>query len=76
MVKTGQMWRNAHALDVVPTTIVEEAAVLREVVAARRESIVVQDYLPAQGAEDWIVNAYVDARGDVLFCGTARKYRS
>ncbi|HPJ19931.1 MAG: hypothetical protein U0R28_12865 [Candidatus Nanopelagicales bacterium] len=76
VVKTGQMWRNAHALDVVPTTIVEEAAVLREVVAARRESIVVQDYLPAQGAEDWIVNAYVDARGDVLFCGTARKYRS
>lgn len=46
VVKTGQMWRNAHALDVVPTTIVEEAAVLREVVAARRESIVVQDYLP------------------------------
>ena len=22
------------------------------------------------------MNAYVDARGDVLFCGTARKYQS
>lgn len=65
------------------TTVVRTPADLDEVAAevgARPGSLLVQEYLPAGGADDgpqdWFVHAYLDGRGDAVFVGTGVKERS
>lgn len=77
VVKTSEQWRDVDARHVLPTRIIRNRHEMEMILAQCTENeVVVQDYLPPDGAEDWIVNAYVDGGGSVLYCGTARKYRS
>ena len=63
VVKNAAPWVRRRAPAVAGTTVVGSAAELTELAASTREApaLLLQEYIPHQEAEDWIVHLYCDA---------------
>jgi D-aspartate ligase len=71
---------NRRRLDVVDKAIAEGPASLLHHYRALEESptapnVTFQEYVPGEDADDWLLNAYFDARSCCLFAHTGRKVR-
>ncbi len=73
VVKNAAPWVRRRAPAVAGTTVVGSAAELIELASSTRETpaLLLQEYIPHQVAEDWIVHLYCDADANcrVLFTG-------
>ncbi|HEY9242201.1 MAG TPA: hypothetical protein VIP48_09485 [Streptosporangiaceae bacterium] len=73
VVKNAAPWVRRRAPAVAGTTVVDSAAELIELASSTREApaLLLQEYIPHQEAEDWIVHLYCDADSNcrVLFTG-------
>lgn len=73
VVKNAAPWVRRRAPAVAGTTVVGSAAELTELASSTREApaLLLQEYIPHQEAEDWIVHLYCDADSNcrVLFTG-------
>ncbi|MBX6321978.1 MAG: ATP-grasp domain-containing protein [Rhodospirillaceae bacterium] len=78
VLKNSEPWVRLHAPAVGSTTVVHSLAALQALAARWRSEpqVVIQEYIPAEWAQDWIVAAYFDADSRPLAAFTARKYRS
>ena len=73
VVKNAAPWVRRRAPAVAHTTVVGSVAELIEVASSTREApaLLLQEYIPHQAAEDWIVHLYCDAESNcrALFTG-------
>lgn len=73
VVKNAAPWVRRRAPAVAGTTVVGSAAELTELASSTQEApaLLLQEYIPHQEAEDWIVHLYCDADSNcrVLFTG-------
>lgn len=78
VVKNAEPFERLRAPIVGGTTVIEDAATLRTSVATwgRQFSVLLQEYLPLEDAEDWIFHAYCDQSSDCLVQFTGVKVRS
>jgi D-aspartate ligase len=77
VAKNAEVWTRRRAPAVPSTTILHGAD---ELLALARgdatPNMILQEYIPAEDAEDWIVQAYCDASSRCLVLGTGVKVRS
>jgi D-aspartate ligase len=78
VAKNAEPWVRRRAPAVAGTTVVRSAAELTALAAAAGESatFILQDYIPHDQAEDWIVHLYCDAGANCLVLFTGVKLRS
>lgn len=78
VAKNLEAFERHRAPAVGGTTRVDDAAALYDLARAWGEkfSVILQDYLPIEDAEDWIVHVYCDASADCLVQFTGVKVRS
>ncbi|MGP7999319.1 MAG: hypothetical protein ACLPKI_18690 [Streptosporangiaceae bacterium] len=73
VVKNSEPWLRRRAPAVAGTTVVGSSAELTELASSTREApaLLLQEYIPHDVAEDWIVHLYCDAGSNclVLFTG-------
>ncbi len=78
VAKNAEPWVRRSAPMVAGTTVLanpSELLALTET-GGRRPSLVLQDYIPTEHAEDWIVHLYCDANSNCLVLFTGVKVRS
>jgi D-aspartate ligase len=77
VAKNAEVWTRRRAPAVPGTTVLHSAD---ELLALARggatPSVILQEYIPADDAEDWIVQLYCDASSRCLVLGTGVKVRS
>jgi D-aspartate ligase len=77
VAKNAEVWTRRRAPAVPSTTLLHSAD---ELLALARggatPSVMLQEYIPAEDSEDWIVQAYCDASSRCLVLGTGIKVRS
>jgi len=78
VVKNAEPWHRRRRPIVAGTTIVPDAGRLMELASrgGDRPSLILQEYLPGDEAEDWISHLYFNADSDAVLMATARKVRS
>ena len=78
VAKNAEPWVRRRAPAVDGTTVVESAAELTALAAAAGDSatFILQDYIPHEQAEDWIVHLYCDSGSNCLVLFTGVKLRS
>lgn len=78
VAKNAEPWVRRRAPAVAGTTVLHSAAELTALAAAAGDSatLILQDYVPHDQAEDWIVHLYCDAASDCLVLFTGVKLRS
>lgn len=76
VVKNAEPWVRHRAPVVGGTTVLHTAQELHELSETRPLSLLAQEYIPQQAAEDWIVHLYCDANSDALVLFTGVKVRS
>jgi len=78
VVKNAEPWVRRRAPLVAGTTVLRTAPELRALAPAggQQLSLLVQEYIPPEAAEDWIVHMYCDANSDALVLFTGVKVRS
>ncbi|MDQ3898466.1 MAG: ATP-grasp domain-containing protein, partial [Actinomycetota bacterium] len=78
VLKNARPWDRLERPAVGRTTVVHDEDALGSLTEPWEEmpSVLLQQYLPAEGAEDWIVGVYCDAAGAALVGFTGRKVRS
>jgi D-aspartate ligase len=78
VAKNAEPWVRRRAPAVPGTTVLRSAAELTALAAAAGESptLILQDYIPHDQAEDWIVHLYCDAGSACLVLFTGVKLRS
>lgn len=78
VAKNAEPWVRRRAPGVAGTTVVSSAAELIALTRAEGESptLILQDYIPPEQAEDWIVHLYCDANSNCLVLFTGVKVRS
>jgi len=78
VAKNAQVWTRRRAPVVAGTTVLHTADELRALARGWGEapSVLLQEYIPAEDAEDWIVHLYCDANSRCLMISTGVKVRS
>jgi D-aspartate ligase len=78
VVKNAESWVRLRAPVVGSTTVVHTPEELLALIPPETQvpSMIVQEYIPREQAEDWIVHLYCDANSDCLVSFTGRKVRS
>ncbi len=78
VAKNLEAWVRLHAPVVSGTTVIATAAELLALARAWGDnpSVILQEYIPPEHAEDWIVHLYRGAGGDPLVLFTGVKVRS
>jgi len=78
VVKNAEPWVRRRTPGVAGTTVFSSAADLIALTRATSESatLILQDYIPPERAEDWIVHLYCDANSNCLVLFTGVKVRS
>ena len=78
VVKNAEPWVRRRSPAVRSTTVVHTPEDLLALVGpgGKMPSIVLQEYIPREYAEDWIVHLYCDAHSDCLVLATGLKVRS
>ena len=78
VLKNAAPWDRLRRPAVGSTTVVHDEGALRALSASWQEmpSVLLQQYLPAEGAQDWIVGVYCNAAADTLVGFTGLKVRS
>ena len=78
VAKNLEAWVRLHAPAVNGTTVIATAAELLALARAwgDKPSVILQEYIPTEHAEDWIVHLYRGAGGDPLVLFTGVKVRS
>jgi predicted ATP-grasp superfamily ATP-dependent carboligase len=78
VVKNSEPWHRLRRPAVGSTTVVRDGA---EFTALARDwpenpKVIIQEYLPSEHCEDWIVHMYLDSASQALVAFSGRKYRS
>jgi D-aspartate ligase len=78
VLKNGAPWVRLRAQMVSSTTVVHTREQLAAFADTRHEDfrLFIQEYVPREDAQDWIVHVYCDANSDCLAMFTALKLRS
>jgi D-aspartate ligase len=78
VAKNAEPWVRRRRPAVAGTTVLSSAADLIALTSAKDESatLILQDYIPPERAEDWIVHLYCDANSNCLVLFTGVKVRS
>lgn len=78
VAKNAEPWVRRRAPAVAGTTVLRSGAELMALAAAAGDSatLILQDYVPHDQAEDWIVHLYCDAGSNCLVLFTGVKLRS
>jgi D-aspartate ligase len=76
VVKNAEPWQRRRTPAVAHTTIMHSAAELLAAVPGDPPGVIVQEYIPREMAQDWIVHLYCDANSDCLCVFTGVKVRS
>jgi D-aspartate ligase len=78
VIKNSEPWIRISAPAVASTTVVGSREKLYAIAEAWKTDpqIILQEYIPAEFAEDWIFHAYYDRHAKPLVAFTGRKYRS
>jgi len=78
VVKNGAPWVRLRAQMVRSTTVIRAREDLLALADTRHDDfrLLIQEYIPREHAQDWIVHLYCDANSDCLALFTALKLRS
>jgi D-aspartate ligase len=76
VIKNAEPWQRRRAPAVAHTTVVRSARELLATVTGEVPGVIVQEYIPAEHAQDWIVHLYCDASSDCRCLFTGVKVRS
>lgn len=78
VLKNAAPWERLAHPAVTGTTIVHDEGEMRSIAGAwpAMPGVLVQEYLPADGAQDWMVGAYCGGASTCLVAFTGRKVRS
>jgi D-aspartate ligase len=76
VIKNAEPWQRRRAPAVANTTVVRSAKELLETVPGDVPGVIVQEYIPREQAQDWIVHLYCDANSDCRCMFTGVKVRS
>jgi D-aspartate ligase len=76
VIKNAEPWQRRRTPAVAHTTVVRSAQELRAAVPGDVSGVIVQEYIPREQAQDWIVHLYCDANSDCRCLFTGVKVRS
>jgi D-aspartate ligase len=76
VIKNAEPWQRRRAPAVANTTVVRSAEELLAAVPGDVPGVIVQEYIPREQAQDWIVHLYCDANSDCRCLFTGVKVRS
>jgi D-aspartate ligase len=76
VVKNAEPWQRRRTPAVAHTTVVRSAEELRATVPGAEPGVIVQEYIPREQAQDWIVHLYCDASSACRCLFTGVKVRS
>jgi D-aspartate ligase len=76
VVKNAEPWQRRRIPAVAHTTIMHNGGELLAAVRGEPPGVIVQEYIPREAAQDWIVHLYCDANSDCLCVFTGVKVRS
>jgi D-aspartate ligase len=76
VIKNAEPWQRRTAPAVAHTTVVRSAEDLLAAVPGGVPGVIVQEYIPREQAQDWIVHLYCDANSDCRCLFTGVKVRS
>jgi D-aspartate ligase len=77
VAKNAKVWTRRRAPAVPSTTVLHSAGELLALAhGGQVPSVILQEYIPAEDAEDWIVHLYCDASSRPLMLATGVKVRS
>src|SRR3984885_15358457 len=76
VIKNAEPWQRRRAPAVANATVVRSAAELLATLPGDVPGVIVQEYIPREQAQDWIVHLYCDANSDCRCLFTGVKVRS
>ena len=76
VIKNAEPWERRRAPAVPHTTVVHSGEELLATVPGNARGVVVQEYIPREQAQDWIVHLYCDASSECRCLFTGVKIRS